>query len=178
MGDISREVSRGPSALQGQMGVDSVATASENFRRCEGLQVNGHQRVRKTYKESKRSHQSSTLRRLGEAQSQLSAVRLPWSRAYHGNFCKGVTEEQLSGQGEMGNQDGTGQVQNKNTVSVRGWLLIGPQGALVCPVEKGQALLQVSWSLASAHNVEERGSLGRREGLEDAGSSAREVASI
>lgn len=178
MGDISREVSKGPSALQGRMGVESVTTARENFRRCEGLQVNGHQRVRKAYKESKRSHRSSTLRRLREAQSQLSAVRLPWSKAYRRNSCEGVTEEQLSGQGEMGNQDGTGQVQNKDMVSVRGWLLIGPQGALVCPVEKGQALLHVSWSLAGAHNVEEGGSLGRREGLEDARSSARKVASI
>lgn len=95
-----------------------------------------------------------------------------------GGFLRGTSP----GKGRLGNQDRTGrEAQNKDVVSVRGWLLTGPTGSsLVCPMERGPGFTSMSfghWLILLIIPEKEGKPEGGGQGCGEAGSSPGEAAS-
>lgn len=146
-----------------------MATARKNIRRWEGMQVKGHQREGKSYKETKRSHQSSSLHRLGELRASCLQSGSLGTEPTMG-ICEGVTEEQLSE--SAGNRISIGQGKYRTRYGLHVRLASHqPHGERWSVLWKGARFyLHVSWSLAllvtqrKAEILQEGGRVGDMQG--------------
>lgn len=121
-----------------------MATARENIRRWEVMQVKGHQQEGKSYKETKRSHQSSSLHRLGELRTSCLQSGSLGTEPTMGILVRGLQRNSCQGKGRWGISIGQGKYRTRIWAPCEAGFSPAPRGELVCPVERGQVFTAMS----------------------------------